>query len=403
MHASRRDVLKSIAPGLLLKWNTRGLLGRLEGEMLPYKSTPGSTFPAPRSVVEGPRSSVVTGFQWLGEQIPYPDPHKRGDTFPLTWAGDDSIYTSAGDPMWPDKSTGLDIECILGNPRDYRIDRINKMPEYRGAGGAGPKPTGMISVKGTLYLAFQNLVIKENQMRTIPDVLMDAIMNYGHGYNAQIVSSSDHGKTWRPGLKRITVPMFPGRTFGSPAFVNFGKDNLGARDKFVYAISGEGWDDGSHCRLGRVPEDSILDSAAWEWVSALSQETEPLWTKDMKSAIPVITHPGYLGMVDMVYLSSLSRYLLLSWRNKVKADPNAGSELIVYDAPEPWGPFTIVCHEDPWEFIALNPYNPRLPLKWFNHEKLEGWLLFSGSWRSGGKTPYYRAHVRKFRLRARRR
>ena len=54
--------------------------------------------------------------------------------------------------------------------------------------------------------------------------------------------------------------MFPGRTFGAPAFVNFGKDNLGARDKFVYAISGEGWDDGSHCRLGRVPEESIYGS-----------------------------------------------------------------------------------------------------------------------------------------------
>jgi hypothetical protein len=121
----------------------------------------------------------------------------------------------------------------------------------------------------------------------------------------------------------------------------------------------------------------------------------------MKRAVPVISHPGYLGMVDMVYLSSLRRYLLLGWRNKVKSDPDAGSELIVYDAPEPWGPFTIVHHEDPWESVELNPYNPRLPLKWFDHERLEGWLLFSGSWRLDGLSPTYRAHVRKFRLKAR--
>ena len=75
----------------------------------------------------------------------------------------------------------------------------------------------------------------------------------------------------------------------------------------------------------------------------------------MNLAVPVIPHPGYLGAVDMVYISSLRRYLLLGWRNKVKADPDAGSELIVYDAPEPWGPFTIVYHEDPWESVELNP------------------------------------------------
>ncbi|MGH9613737.1 MAG: hypothetical protein ACRD4P_11715, partial [Bryobacteraceae bacterium] len=67
--------------------------------------------------------------------------------------------------------------------------------------------------------------------------------------------------------------------------------------------------------------------------------------------------------------------------------------------PEPWGPFTFVYHEDPWESVALNPYSPRMPLKWFDHAKQRGWLLFSGSWRSGGKTPDYRAHVRPFRLR----
>jgi hypothetical protein len=399
MDASRRKALKNITFALLAGRSMPHLLGRLDARPLPGEPASQSTFPTTRSIVEGPRSQVVTGLEWLGEQIPCPEAGKRGDTFPLTWAADDAIYTSAGDPVWPDKNkSGLDVERILGNPPDYRIDRISEMADYKGWGGEGPKPTGLISVKGTLYLAFQNLTGKGDQTRDNPDV----VANYGHGYDAQIVSSSDFGKSWRPDIKAISTPMFPGRTFGAPAFVNFGKDNLGARDKFVYAISGEGWDDGSHCRLGRVPEESILDRKSWEWVRALSPKGGPQWSKDMNLAVPVITHPGYLGAVDMVYISSLRRYLLLGWRNKVKADPDAGSELIVYDAPEPWGPFTIVHHEDPWESVELNPYNPRLPLKWFDHEKLEGWLLFSGSWRSGGQTPTYRVHVRKFRLNAQR-
>lgn len=399
MDASRRKMLKNFSLALLASRNVSFLRGALNAGPLPGESISQSTFPTTRSIVEGSRSQVVTGFEWLGEQIPYREAGKRGDTFPLTWAADDAIYTSAGDPVWPDKNkSGLDFERIRGNPPDFHIDRINAMADYKGWGGQGPKPTGMISVKGTLYFAFQNLTGKGDQTRDNPDV----VANYGHGYDAQIVSSEDFGRTWKPDIKAISTPMFPGRTFGAPAFVNFGKDNLGAPDRFVYAISGEGWDDGSHCRLGRVPADSIMDRGSWEWVSALSPKGDPQWSKDMKLTVPVITHPGYLGAVDMVYISSLGLYLLLGWRNKVKADPDAGSELIVYDAPEPWGPFTIVHHEDPWESVELNPYNPRLPLKWFDHEKLEGWLLFSGSWRSGGQTPTYRVHVRKFRVTAQR-
>jgi hypothetical protein len=398
MDKARRNALKNIACGLLGGQIVSPLGDRLNAAPLPGEPASQTTFPTARSIVEGPRSPVVTGFEWLGEQMPYPEPGKRGDTFPLTWAADDAIYTSAGDPVWPDKTkSGLDVERILGSPPDYRIDRINEMANYKGWGGAGPKPTGMLSVKGNLYLAFQNLTAKGDRIQDNPDV----VANYGHGYDAQIVCSSDFGRTWRPDIKTISKPMFPGRTFGAPAFVNFGKDNLGARDNFVYAISGEGWDDGSHCRLGRVPEASILDQTSWEWVSALSPKGDLQWSKDMRLAVPVLTHPGYLGAVDMVHISSLHRYLLLGWRNKVKSDPDGGSELIIYDAPEPWGPFTIVHHQDPWESVELNPYNPRLPLKWFDHEKLEGWLFFSGSWRSGGQTPTYRAHVRKFRLKTR--
>jgi hypothetical protein len=39
-----------------------------------------------------------------------------------------------------------------------------------------------------------------------------------------------------------------------------------------------------------------------------------------------------------------------------------------------------------------------VPLKWYNHDRNEGWLVFSGNWRDEGSTPHYRAHARKFRL-----
>ena len=57
--------------------------------------------------------------------------------------------------------------------------------------GAGPKPTGLISVGGVLYLAFQNATGKGESIRDNADV----VMKYGHGYDAQIIGSSDLGRT----------------------------------------------------------------------------------------------------------------------------------------------------------------------------------------------------------------
>jgi hypothetical protein len=396
MFLTRREAVNIIGLGALSAIGARPLLSevRQPEQNSASNRTVGSVFPSGTSVVSIPRSPVLKGIRWLSVEQPYAETDKRGDTFPVTWASDDNLYTSAGDPVWPDKGSGLDVECLTGMAPYYRVERINPMTGYSGWGGCGPKPTGFISVDGALYLAFQNMTGTSQ----LPSNPLDIMMIYGHGYDAQIVQSRDFGKTWQPDLKTIGAPMFPGRTFAAPAFINYGRDNEGARDNFVYAISGEGWDNGSHLRLGRVPRADIMSVDKWEWVAGWEQDSSPVWNKRLSDSIAVLTHPGYLGYVDMVYLRKLRRYLVLSWHHKVKCNPDAGSELIVYDAPEPWGPFTLVHHEDPWESAELNPYNPRLPLKWFDQDKLEGWILFSGSWRSGGKTPTYRTHVRRLRL-----
>ena len=100
----------------------------------------------------------------------------------------------------------------------------------------------------------------------------------------------------------------------------------------------------------------------------------------------------------MVYLSSIKRYLLLTWSLKRDFDCNSGSELYIYDAPEPWGPFTLVHKEDNWQSPEISPYCPRMPLKWLKQTEagIEGWMQFSGSWRQNSL--HYRSHVRKFRL-----
>jgi hypothetical protein len=338
-------------------------------------------------------SPVIAAFEWMGDRIPYPEEAVKGDTFPLTWAEDGEIYTAAGDPLWGETTSGLDIEKFSGGPRDYKITKVHPMNDYLGWGGDGPKPTGMICVDGVLYLAFQNML----RTRVPPFSLVSQ-----HGSDAQIVYSTNKGQFWVPALTNINAPMFPGHKFGGPAFINFGQNNANARDGYVYAVSSDQWDNGSNLRLGRVPKESILRREDWEWVCAFAPSGMPAWSHDLNEAVPVLSLHRWLGAPEMVYLAGIRRYLLFTWRLHADFSPDDGTDLMVFDAPEPWGPFTLVHFEEYWEGQAFNPYCPRLPLKWMDSDGLTAWLQFSGSWGlAGQKAIYYRSNVRPFQLKLR--
>jgi hypothetical protein len=341
-----------------------------------------------------PRSTVIKGIEWLSERLPYPDMAVTGDSYPLTWADDDALYTSSGDPMWHGcmKDEGLDLEKIEGCPPHHRISRVNDMYGYRGFGGSGPKPSGMICVGGVLYFAVQNLLGMK------PPAHGEKCQ---HGSDAHIIVSRDHGKTWTPNLRDIKTPMFPGHLFGGPTFINYGKDNEGARDAYVYAVSGDQWDNGSELRLGRVPADRITEKEAWEWVGSLTGAGAPRWTNDLTQSIPILRWDRHIGIPDMMYLGGIKRYLLLTWRLHEDFAPQ-GSDLILLESPEPWGPFSLV-HCENWEDAIRTPYCPKLPLKWMEPDGLSGWLLHSGNWMSPEDQglawrPYYRVNLRKFRI-----
>ncbi len=337
-----------------------------------------------------PGSDLVDGIEWLGERIPYPDEEVKGDTFPMTWADDGNIYASAGDPLWGETKDGLDVERFVGGPESLKIEKASHMNDYKGSGGDGPKPSGMICVGGVLYLAFQNML----RTRKPPFSVLSQ-----HGSDAQIVFSTNKGGFWTPHIGNIKQPMFPGHKFGGPSFVNFGKDNAGARDGYVYAVSSDQWDNGSNLRLGRVPSDSIMRREAWEWVCAFDPSGEPAWSYDLDEAVPVLSLHRWLGMPEMVYLAGIKRYLLFTWRLRKDFSPYDGTDLLAFESPEPWGPFKLAHFEEHWEGKSFNPYCPRLPLKWMEPDGVTGWLQFSGSWSpEGQKAGLYRSHIRKFRL-----
>ena len=337
-----------------------------------------------------PKSGVFAGLEWTGPRVPYHEPGIKGDTYPVTWADDDTLYASSGDPLWGESRDGLDVEKFTGGPgADWKIHKVHPMNEYTGWGGDGPKPTGMICVDGVLYLAFQNLL----RQKKPPHGLLSQ-----HGSDAHIVYSANKGVFWTPHLPNIGAPMFPGCKFGGPAFVQHGKNNADARDEFVYAISSDQWDNGSNLRLGRVHKTRVVERPAWEWVCAFDARGNPAWHHDLDLAIPVLSLHRRLGCPEMVWLPKPQRYLLLTWRLRGDFSPTDGTDLLALESPNPWGPFSLVHFEEYWEGKAFNPYCPRVPLKWFDPETLSGHLLFSGSWNAETQATVYRAHIRPFKL-----
>jgi len=392
-----------------------------------------------RHPIEIPKSNIV--FDWIGDRIPVSDLRTRGDTYPVTWASDDLLYTSSGDPCWfmrdgepvivdPNKVTdtietarlahGLSIERFIGDAENYTIERVNDMPRFIGGGGSGPKPCGIISVNGKLYFAAQNMLGWKKPLYREKSQ---------HGSDATIIMSEDFGKTWTPDLTGVLgilelnhytrdvvakpgweiapddinaardwQPMFPDSLFGGPSFVQFGKNNSDCIDDYVYAVSGDQWDNGKNLRLGRVRSDMILDKNSWEFLSGL-HDGKPSWNTEIESSVPILSIDKHISLPEMVFIKSISKFLLLTWAFHNDFNSKTGSELTILESDAPWGPYSLIHYEWMWHNSSICAYTPRIPLKWFNQELLEGYVLHSGNWEDF--LPYYMPHIKKFKLKIR--
>src|SRR5205814_1991861 len=169
---------------------------------------------------------------------------------------DDAQYTSYGDGFGfephVEKKLGMGFARISGGPDEYRGTNLRSNGERTGNGVNSAKASGILMVDGVLYLWVRNVG------------------------NAQLLWSRDRGKTWEWGFK-----MESG--FGSPAFLNFGRNYAGARDGFVYTYSQDGpsaYETDNGVVLARVAKDRIRERGAWEFYAGLDADGRPLWTAD---------------------------------------------------------------------------------------------------------------------------
>ena len=299
-----------------------------------------------------PPSPLITGIRWAGSES-IVRKAEGGDNWPMTWADDGALYTAYGDgwgfiPKVP-KKLSMGFARITGSPADFTGTNLRSPTgEQVGQGAAGKKASGMLMVDAVLYLWVRN------------------------AGNSQLAWSLDRGKTWKWGEWQFTT------SFGHPTFLNFGKNYAGARDGYVYIYSHDSdsaYEPADRMVLARVGKQRITERAAYEFFGGLDAKDEPEWTKDISRREAVFAYPGRCYRSSVTYNPALRRYL---WCQIVPGDDTRfEGGFGVYDAPQPWGPWTTVYFTEKWD---VGPgENCSFPTKWMSGDGKTLHLVFSGN------------------------
>lgn len=209
--------------------------------------------------------------------------------------------------------------------------------------------------------------------------------------NAVIITSDDGGQTWSPSAKEaLAHPTFPGTTFASPYFIDYGESGQRPHDadRYVYAVSNNGfWDNGDFLVLGRVLSERLasLDGADWEFLEGEDGSRDDAWTRDATRARHIIDRPGRLGRSGVSYLADRGRYMTIRWHypsgsGKINWPESVGitDETVweFWESPTPWGPWTQVgAHA----FFPEGFYVPTILPRWQSAERI--YVLTAGDFR----------------------
>ncbi len=303
-----------------------------------------------------PRSRVITGvtFDWSTHRKLAPG----SDNWPITWADDDHQYTVWGDGggFGGTNSLGrvsLGFARVEGPADNYRGYNVWGGHDGENPVTFGGKSYGILSVGGVLYAWWGP--------------------GSGNAFSGEtrVLRSTDKGNTWERSEWRFTRDdeLYAG------TFCNFAKDYAGAPDEYVYSYFPRGtqWAMNKPGRvdLARVPKANIMDRGAYEFFAGLDENGDPMWTGDLSKRRPVFEDPNGVRTASVSYNIPLRRYLLTTEHTEA-----AAGNLAIFDAPEPWGPWTSVAYYHNWGNIrgTISFY---FSSKWFSADGKDFTLVFT--------------------------
>jgi hypothetical protein len=304
--------------------------------------------------------------------------HRRlapgSDNWPLTWADDGHLYGAWGDGggFGGANNKGrvtLGVARIKGDAANYEGKNVWGGLEPENPAQFEGKSYGILSVAGVLYLWV-------------------APQPNPHLATSRIASSRDHGATWQ--FADWKFEFKDGLTI--PTFLNFGRDYAGARDDYVYSYYiGPVWGPEKATRttahtfdvhrpgrvyLSRVPKAAILDRTRYEFFAGTNASGAPTWSRDVAQKQPAFADANGVGWnLAVSYNPGLKRYMLTTEHTESHV-----GRLGIFDAPEPWGPWTTVAYENEWGngHVEVSTFYWVLPTKWLSPDGRAFTMVFTG-------------------------
>jgi len=325
-----------------------------------------------------PPSSVIAGIRWASASSVV-RLALGSDNFPTTWADDDNIYTAWGDgagfgatyaesQVKPYRA-GLGVSRISGGPANMTGVNVFAGKNALNPDTFGGKSYGILSVGGVLYML-------QGPLHSPPG---DEAGGWDAAIETTVATSYDHAATWT----RTGIFLSWTDGFCSPGFLNFGKDNAGARDNYVY-IYGLDCSNGSSgpytkISLARVPKDKINDRSFYTFYAGQDSAGNPIWAGSPSSRAPVFVNPNSMvttpfSAPSVIYNAGINRYLLVVTHGTA-ASPAGG--LGIYDGPSPWGPWTTAYYADNWNGSS-HMFYANIPTKWISSDGKTFYLIFTG-------------------------
>ncbi len=191
-----------------------------------------------------------------------------------------------------------------------------------------------------------------------------------------LLRSTDFGQTWQD----QGVIFSASDNFSPGGVLQFGKDNQGAPDSYVYVYSASSFADG--VALARVDKNQLSNRSAYQFFSGFDGNGKPQWTSNAGQKQPVFTDPaGTEWGTTAVYDPYLHRYLLTVRHN------GESGEWGLFDSDHPWGPWTTVAYGKDFPSWTYSPdpdgasedrpaYMHSFPQKWMSSDGKTLWQIF---------------------------
>ena len=127
--------------------------------------------------------------------------------------------------------------------------------------------------------------------------------------------------------------------------------------------------------LARVSKERIRQRSAYEFFQRIDGTGQPLWSKDIARRSAVFSHAGHCYRSGISYNPGLRRYF---WCQILPGgDTRFRGGLAIFDAPEPWGPWTTVFYTEDWDTGPGETAS--FPTKWMSADGKTLHMVFSGN------------------------